>query len=194
MLMVLKRSFQGRRGMETLRHCEAGLLWKAGAFLTFGALLFAFLGSLGLKVFFPSVILRMGILVMPMAWMFFQMPILLLLQIISGKRGLEADRLFLASAMSAFAFFLFFPPILLAIPLIPETPIYFVLGFMSFLIGIAWSAILLNNSLVVLLGTTDGLSSIKSAGIVMLSFFIALAVWVMLFKDLAEWDPTYFLG
>ncbi len=129
-----------------------------------------------------------------MAWVFISMPLLLLVQIVGGKRGLEADRLFLTASLSAFTFFLFFAAFLLVVPYLPEKPELAVLSVFFLLMGNAWATIQLHKGLVQLMNVSDAFAAIKAAGLSALAFFVSVGVWLWLFKDAATWDPTFFLG
>lgn len=194
MLTALKRCFQGSRGLESLEHAPTKLLWKAGIVLLFAAMGLTIVGSFGIQVFFPDFGARMGVITMPMAWVFISMPLLLLVQIIGGKRGLEAERLFLTAALSAFAFFLFFAPFLLLVPYLPEKPELAIVGIFFVLVGNAWAAIQMQKGLIQLMGVSDNFAGTKAAGLSALAFFSAFGVWLWLFKDAMAWDPTFFLG
>lgn len=194
LLTALKRCFQGSRGLESLEHAPANLLWKAGIVLLFAAMGLSIVGSFGIQVFFPDFGARMGVVTMPMAWVFVAMPLLLLVQIIGGKRGLEAERLFLTAALSAFAFFLFFAPFLLLVPYLPENPALAIIGLLFVLVGNGWAAIQMQKGLVQLLGVADNFAGIKAPGVSALAFFAAVGIWLWLFKDAATWDATFFLG
>lgn len=191
---ALKRCFQGSRGMESFKHGQASWLWISGIVLLAASMLISIIGSIGLKVFYPDFGTRLGIIVMPMAWVLICMPMHLLVQIVGGRRGLEAANIFLTASLSAFGFFIFFPIALLFLPLIPESPELGALSLFCLLLAIGYSSILTQKGLVHLSGVREEFASLKASGMATIAFFFAFGVWYWLLGDLASWDPTFFLS